>query len=104
MVETVVAMTILLGILSLSFLILDRINRTVNPEARYKAHLATCKVLSREDLLLEETSVYEVEGYMVRKQLSMRAKGVYHLELTVLNGSGKNIYTRHIYKSSEIEL
>jgi len=63
--ETVVSMTILLTILTLSFAALNRINSSVNPVAQYKAHLVTCDVLSREDLLVWKVDEYKVEGFLV---------------------------------------
>lgn len=104
MVETVVSMTILLTILTLSFAAIDRINKSLNPEAQFKAHLVTCAVLCRDDLLIEEIDEYEVEGYLVKKKIKALANDVYLVELTVLSGHGFTIYTRKIIKSSEIEL
>jgi len=102
--ETVVSMTILLTILTLSFAALDRINKTVNPASLYKAHLATSEVLNRDDLLLGELEEYEVDGYLVKKTISLLARDMYLVELLVVNGHGYKIYNRKILKSIAIDL
>jgi hypothetical protein len=104
MVEAVVSLTILLTILTLSFVYLDRINRSLNPSVQYKAHLVTNEVLNRDDLLLGEVNEYEVNGLIVKKRLIPLLNGVYGVELTVLDGYGKPIYVRKILKSNEIIL
>jgi len=104
MVEAVVSLTILLSILTLSFVFLDRVNRSLNPSVQYKAHLVTNEVLSKDDLLLEEVDEYEVQGFLVKKSLIPLLNGVYWVELTVLNGDGKKIYDRKILRSNEIIL
>ncbi len=104
MVEVVVSMTLLLTILTLALVALNRINNSVNPGALYKAHLVTSDVLSRADLLLEEMEEYQVEGFLVKKSIALRKNGMYQVELSVVNGYGKTIYTRKILKSNGINL
>lgn len=88
-------MTILLTILSLTFTGINRVNQAVNPQAVYKAHLLTNAVLAREDLLIEETADFEIEGYRITKQLKPMGAASMHLVLEVYNGSGKLLLTRH---------
>jgi len=102
--ETVVAMTLLLTILTLSFMALDRINRTVNAQMLYKAHLATTAVLAKNDLLIEELDEYEVDAYLVKKAITPLSKTLFQIELSVINGSGHEVYTRKILKSDDIRL
>jgi hypothetical protein len=102
--ETLISMTILLTILTLSFATLDRINKTVNPVSLYKAYLATNEVLIRDDLLLGELEEYEVDGYLVKKMISLQGEDMYLVELTVVNGHGYKIYDRKILKSIAIDL
>lgn len=93
--ETVISMTILLTILTITFTRLDKINASVNPQLVYKAHLATNVIMMRDDLLLEEKSEYEVEGYHIIKQLQKLNSQAYGLTMEVYNGSGRLLYTRH---------
>jgi len=104
MLETVVSMTILLSILTLSFVTIDRINSSLNPAAHYKAHLVSNEILIRDDILLDEMSEYEVDGYRVLKKVVPIQKGTYRVELTVMNGFGIIIYVRKILLSHEIML
>lgn len=104
MMETVVSMTILLTILTISFVALDRINNSMNPGAQYKAHLVTNQVVGRDDLLLGEVDEYEVEGFVVKKKIIPQLNGMYLVELTVQNGFGNTIYVRKILKSNGIKL
>jgi hypothetical protein len=104
MLETVVSMTILLSILTISFVTIDRINSSMNPAAQYKAHLISNEVLNRDDILLEEMDEYEVDGYRVIKKVVPLAKGTSRVELTIMNGFGKTVFIRKILISHEIKL
>ncbi len=94
--ETVISLTILLTILTLTFASVDRVNASLNPQAVYKAHLATNSVMAQENLLVEENLEYMFEGYRITKHLISLDSQSTHLILEVYNGSGKLLYTRHM--------
>lgn len=102
--ETVISMTILLTILTLTFIRVDNVNASVNPQIVYRAHLATNRIMVRENLLVEEQSEFEVEGYHITKQLQKMNGRAYSLRLDVYNGSGRLLYTRYKILANGIDL
>jgi hypothetical protein len=101
-VETVVSMTILLTVLTLSMIRINQVNSSLNPFAAYKAYLATNVVLSDENLLIETTDEYEVEGFLVKKQLIIDEDEIIHMTLSVFSVSGKLQYTRDLIMRHDI--
>jgi len=101
-IETVVAMTILLTVLTLSMTRINQVNSSLNPFAVYQAYLATNVVLCEENLLIELTDEYEVEGLLIKKELIFTEDEIIQLTLCVFNASGKLQYTRDLMMSHDI--
>lgn len=102
--ETVVSLTLLLTILTLSFTRIDRVNRSLNPQLLYKAHLISCQVINSDDLLIKQIEEVEMDGLWVKKSLESLENDLYRVEVAVINKSGKCIYSRTLLKKSGIEL
>lgn len=102
--ETVVSLTLLLTILTISFTRIDRVNRSLNPQLLYKAHLISCKVIHSEDLLIKQLEDLEIDGLWVKKSLEFLGNDLYRVEVVIVSKSGKRIYTRTFIKKSGIEL
>lgn len=101
-VETVVAMTILLTVLTLSMIRINQVNSSLNPFAVYQAYLATNVVLNDENLLIELTDEYEVEGLLIKKELILADDEIIQVTLSVFNASEKLQYTRDLMMSHDI--
>lgn len=101
-VETVVAMTILLTVLTLSMIRINQVNSSLNPFAVYQAYLATNVVLNDENLLIELTDEYEVEGLLIKKELILADDEIIQVTLSVFNASEKLQYTRDLLMSHDI--
>lgn len=102
--ETVVSLTILLSILTLSFTRIDRINHSLNPQVLYKAHLIASLVIQREDLLVEQTGDWEMDGFKVEKSIELEENGLCRVEIRVFNRTGRLVHKRSLLKANGIEL
>lgn len=102
--ETVVSLTLLLTILTLSFTRIDRVNRSLNPQLLYKAHLISCQVINSDDLLIKQGEEVEVDGLWVKKSLELLENDLYRVEVAIVSKSGKRIYSRTLLKKSGFEL
>ncbi len=102
--ETVVSLTLLLTILTLSFTRIDRVNRSLNPQLLYKAHLISCQVIQSDDLLINQGEDVELDGLWVKKSLELLGNDLYRVEVSIVSKSGKRIYSRTLLKKSGIEL
>lgn len=102
--ETVVSLTLLLTILTLSFTRIDRVNRSLNPQLLYKAHLISCEVINSDDLLIKQSEEVEVDGLWVKKSLELLESDLYRVEVAIISKSGKRIYSRTLLKKSGFEL
>lgn len=102
LLETMVAMSILLTILTMAFAGITRVNHSIHPQAVYKAHLATCEVLNRDDLLVLPEETYEIDGFIVKKELNQLDNKLYEVYLLVSDGTGKVLCERKLMSSHEI--
>lgn len=104
LVESVVAMAILLTILTIFFLQIDQIGYSVNPQAVYKAHIVIDQILCSDELLFEYAEEMEVDGYLVQKKIEKLQNDLYKIDIKVLTPKGKLIYDRSVIKSLLIEI
>ena len=95
LVETVVAMTILLFILSLAMLQVNRLNASVNPGLLYQAHLASNEAMD-PGCATGETA--EVNGFTVSKEITGLENGLREIHIVISDPLGKTCYTRKLYR------
>lgn len=103
LLETMIAMTILLTILTLSVTVLSRINHSQNPQATYKAHLATNYLLCQDELLIQTDELFMVDGFRVTRQIESLGEDLYEVQLQVFDATEMEIYVRKLIWSHAIQ-
>ena len=88
LIETLVAMTILLTIISIFFLQISKINESINPQIYYKAFLISNKLLLEKNIP-QDNSEFILEGFKITTSQTIQKQAntkVIVITISFLNG------------------
>jgi hypothetical protein len=104
LVETLVAMTILLTIISMFFLQISRINASINPTSYYKAFLISNELLSSEKGYGMEGD-FLMYGFLIKRRVIVcKQDQTYEVVITVFLQNGHKIVENRKIISNRIEI
>lgn len=103
--ETLVAMVILLMILSLFFINIDKVNYSSNPYVLYKAFQITNGVFKDDKILLEFDEPINEGRFQIQKTIeALIMDELYVVEINVLDPNQRMIFTRKKIISTRIDV
>ena len=105
LIETIVAMTILLTVVTVFFTSGDRIEQSLNPDKTYKAWLITNEIFNSKSLLSKDETEFAFKGFIIEKiTKSFKDSELSMVTINVRSSDGKVIYTRRKLISNRIEI
>lgn len=103
LIETLIAMVILLSIMYVFFITVNRINQSVNPAVYYKAFNVATSEFMKEDVLITNENTYFISGFSVLKTIETDApNNLFRVTIKICRSDGRAIYEQTRVFSSEI--
>ena len=104
LVETLIAMVILLSVMYVLFITVNGINRSVNPAVYYKAFNIASAEFIKKDILITDQNTYSISGFSVMKTIETDApNNLFRVTLKIFRYDGRTIYEQTRVFSPEIE-